>query len=119
MESCPSHGSPSVVSGDPLGGASTVPSGLAALSVSHSTALKTPADLHADPKVPSSSSANWSSLFHSEKAATLRFHQLSVEDGKPSIFIPKSVHNLGISAWEDCLVGQFLGIAAPLAQIQG
>lgn len=49
----------------------------------------------------------WSSLFHSDQAAKLQFHHPLVADGKPSAFIPKSVHKLRFSAWEDCHIGQF------------
>lgn len=54
--------------------------------------------------------SNWSSLFHSDQAAKLQSHKPLVANGKPSVFIPKSIHKLGFTAWEDCLVGQFLGV---------
>lgn len=62
--------------------------------------------------------ASWSSLFHSDQAAKLQFHQPCVDNGKPSVFIPKSIHKLGFSAWEDCLMGQFLGASPSFSQIQ-
>lgn len=71
-----------------------------------------------NPQAATAPCASWSSLFTTNKAATLKYHQPSVEDGKSSVFISKLVHSLGFSAWEDCLVGQFLGFTPPLAQIQ-
>lgn len=56
-----------------------------------------------------SSTTCWSSLFHSEKAAKLQYPKPQVADSKPSVFILKSVNNLGFFASKDCLVGQFLG----------
>lgn len=73
--------------------------------------------LHAATKPNSSPTSSWSSLFHFDKAARLQYNQPLVADGKPSVFILKSVHNLGISTWEDCLAGQFLGASPPLSQI--
>lgn len=60
---------------------------------------------------------SWSSLFPTDKAAQLYFHQPLVANGKPSVFILKSVYHKGFSVWEDCLVGQFFG-APPFSQIQ-
>lgn len=70
----------------------------------------------AQPTPPSHPS--WSSPFHSDQAAMLQYHQHLVTNGKPSVFIPKSIHKLGFSSWEDCLVGQFLDASPPLFQIQ-
>lgn len=65
-----------------------------------------------------SPNACWSSLFPSEKAAKLQYHKPQMANDTTSIFIPKSIHNLGFSVWEDCLVGQFLGGSQAFSQIQ-
>lgn len=62
--------------------------------------------------------SSWSSLFPSAKAAHLKFHQSSISDDKPSVFIPKSVHHHGIAVWENCLVGQFFGSSPSFSQVQ-
>lgn len=69
------------------------------------------ATLHAAPPLVAFNGevkSSWSSLFHTGISAQLCYHHLLVANGKHSIFISKSVHNLGISVWENCLVGQFL-----------
>lgn len=60
----------------------------------------------------------WSSLFHTGSSAQLSYHQPLMAKGKNSVFIAKSVHNSGIAAWEDYLVGQFLGSMPFLSLIQ-
>lgn len=44
----------------------------------------------------------WSSLFSFEKATHLHYHHPLFANGKHSVFISKSVHDQGISVWEDC-----------------
>lgn len=77
-----------------------------------------PSIVHATAQPAPSPTVCWSSLFHFEKAAKLQYHKRQVADGKPSVFIPNSVNNLGFSNWEDYLVGPFLGVSPPLSQIQ-
>lgn len=48
----------------------------------------------------------------------LKFHQPINHEGKNSIFIPNSVHNEGILAWGDSLIGQLFGMAPALNRIQ-
>lgn len=65
------------------------------------------------------SNSTRSSLFSSGKDAQFHYHQPQFSNGKHSVFISKSVHNQGISVWEDCLVEKSLGSSPlPFSQIQ-
>lgn len=85
----PSSSSPAA---DPL---STNPTSVNSASKDGSSSL------HAAVSLDSSSPPSWTSLFHSDQAAKLQYHQPLIANGKPFVFIPKSVHKLGIVAWED------------------
>lgn len=73
------------------------------------------------PAVGTSSSGSqqpsWRSLFGSN--TKLQYFNPMVENGKKTVSIAKETHDLGVSLWEDCLVGQFLGPSPRLAQIIG
>lgn len=61
--------------------------------------------------------SKWHSLF-SYKESKPQFHQPRVKVDKKSIFIPKPVHDQGVLALDDCLIGKFYESSPNIVQIK-